>query len=426
MLRLLSTIRKDLLILGRDKGGLAVMFLMPMALITIMSLIQDAPFRDYMELKIPVVLVNKDTGIVGKSIENALDSAKMFDIEKGSFDEEGLKAQVKNGDKKIGIIIPENTTSLMRVHVEHFVQQKLKDAGLGDTTTSKPYNFQASMPDMVVVFAADAKKAFQASVKGILRQSGTQIETQLMMMEFNKAMNNGEEKTGEEKQPKPILGLREVSTIDNPQEALKLNSVQHNVPAWTIFGMFFIVISLSGSVIKERDEGSFMRIRTMPGSYLTVIWGKISAYLFICMIQCVLMIMVGLYLLPMMGLPKLLIGNNVPAIAIVALCGGLAATGFGMMVGTIFKTHQQSSTFGSVSVVILAAVGGIWVPVYVMPEAIRALAEFSPLYWGLSAFHKLFLNNGSIATILPYALKLLLFFIFTIGASFTWNKLKSK
>jgi ABC-2 type transport system permease protein len=107
-----------------------------------------------------------------------------------------------------------------------------------------------------------------------------------------------------------------------------------------------------------------------------------------------------------MGLPTLVIGHNIPAILTVAVSAGLAATGYGILIGTIFRTHQQSSTFGAVSVVIMAALGGIWVPVFVMPESIRFVSEYSPLYWGLSGFHKLFLNGGGLRDILPFALKL--------------------
>ena len=221
-----------------------------------------------------------------------------------------------------------------------------------------------------------------------------------------------------------FVNFNEVSTIDTPKEALQLNSVQHNVPAWTIFGMFFIVISMSGSIIKERDDGSYTRILTMPGSYITVLAGKITAYLFICLIQCLLMLLVGMYLLPHLDLPQLVIGTSVLAIVTTAICTGLAATGYGVMVGTIFSTHQQASTFGAVSVVILAALGGIWVPVYVMPDAIRMFSEFSPLYWALNAFHKIFLNQGTIITVLPYLLKLLLFFICTLLVAFIYNRRK--
>jgi ABC-2 type transport system permease protein len=236
-------------------------------------------------------------------------------------------------------------------------------------------------------------------------------------------LNEGEMDTTDE-EIKDFIQFKETETA-NSIGIHELNSVQHNVPAWTLFGMFFIVISLAGSMIKERTDGSYLRIRTMPGSYLTVMAGKMIAYLLVCLTQCVLMIFTGIYLLPLFGLPQLVIGNNIPAIGLVATCCGLAATGYGILVGTIFNTHQQSSTFGSVSVVILAALGGIWVPVYVMPEIIRLLATYSPLFWGLQAFQSLFLSTGNTADIWFPSLKLLLFFFITLSIAYFINKYKN-
>jgi len=277
--------------------------------------------------------------------------------------------------------------------------------------------------NLEILFSPETKKAFKASILSTLKQATSKIETQTLLELFNKELKQDDEaKSGKAEPMRDFVNFREINTVETPAEALKLNSVQHNVPAWTIFGMFFIVISMSGSIIKERDEGSYTRILTMPGLYITVLAGKIAAYLLICLIQCFLMLMVGIYILPQFGLPQLVIGNSIPAISIVAITTGLAATGYGILVGTIFKTHQQASTFGAVSVIILAALGGIWVPVFVMPESIKIFAEFSPLYWGLSAFHKLFLNEGTIQSILPYACKLVLFFVFTLSFALLYTK----
>ncbi|HLC83341.1 MAG TPA: ABC transporter permease, partial [Bacteroidia bacterium] len=259
-----------------------------------------------------------------------------------------------------------------------------------------------------------------SSIISSLKQSTSKIETQTLLELFNKELKQSD--NGGNEKMKDFVNFKEINTVETPEEALKLNSVQHNVPAWTIFGMFFIVISMSGSIIKERDEGSYTRILTMPGSYITVLTGKISAYLLICLIQCVLMLMVGLYILPHMGLPVLIIGNSILAITVVAVSAGLAATGYGILIGTIFKTHQQASTFGAVSVVILAALGGIWVPVFVMPEYIRMMSEFSPLFWGLSAFHKLFLIGGDLQSVLPQVSKLLAFCFINLGIAYFYNK----
>jgi ABC-2 type transport system permease protein len=429
VLRLLATIHKELIILVRDKGGLAVMFLMPMALITIMALIQDAPFKDYQEMKIPLALVNHDNGKLGKSIEAGLRESKIFEINTKEYSERELKQKVKRGDYEIGILIPEDATKRLEDNVNAFVAKKLAAAGMGGEALpldDKPVTSTDSAIDMKVVFAPTTKKSFRASILGSLKQSASKLETQTLLAIFSNKLNRDTTAIKEQPPMADFIAFTELNAIETPKEALQLNSVQHNVPAWTIFGMFFIVISLAGSIIKERESGSYTRLLTMPGNYLTIMAGKVTAYLVVCLIQCLLMLLVGIYLLPYFGLPWLVIGKNIPAIAIVAASAGLAATGYGIMVGSLFSSQQQSSTFGAVSVVILAALGGIWVPVYVMPDAIRMFAGFSPLYWALTAFHKIFLGDGDIISILPYTAKLIGFFIATIGISYFYNKSQTR
>ncbi len=419
MLRLYSTIQKEMLILLRDKGGLIIMFIMPMAMITLMALIQDAPFRDYQELKIPLLMVNNDKGNLGSTIDSGLYQSKIFEITKLPLSRDEVKQKVKSGEFNIAIIIPENASDLLNSKVSHFVTKKLNEAGLSDSSEIDESKLAADL-SLEILFSPDTKKSFKSSILSSLKQSTSKIETQTLLELFNKELKQSD--NGGNEKMKDFVNFKEINTVETDEEVLKLNSVQHNVPAWTIFGMFFIVISMSGSIIKERDEGSYTRILTMPGSYITVLLGKISAYLLICLIQCVLMLMVGLYILPQMGLPVLIIGNSMIAVCVVAVSAGLAATGYGILVGTIFKTHQQASTFGAVSVVILAALGGIWVPVFVMPEYLRIMSEFSPLYWGLSAFHNLFLSGGNLSTILPHVFKLLAFCFINLGIAYFFNQ----
>lgn len=415
MLRLYYIIRKELLILGRDKGGLAVMFLMPMTLIIIMALIQDAPFKDYQEMKIPMLLVNNDSGTLGKTIHEKLVASKIFEITSSNQNSEIAKQEVKSGIYNVGIIIPSNASKILDKNIKTFVEKKLSEAGLsGDTIKEdiKPEDLNIEL-----FFSSDTKKSFKTSILASLKHAASQIETQSLIHAFSTEIESSTEDS-----IKSFVNFYEEAPKDIAQEALKLNSVQHNVPAWTVFGMFFIVISMAGSIIKERDDGSFLRIKTMPGSFINVLFGKIWAYLLITFIQAILMLLVGLYILPLLDLPQLVIGNNYFALFSIIFCTGLAATGYGVLVGSIFKTHQQSSTFGAVSIVILAALGGIWVPVYVMPESLQTLAEISPLYWSLNAFNNIFLNNASFADIAPWIIKLILFFTLMLLLAFLFGK----
>ena len=157
-------------------------------------------------------------------------------------------------------------------------------------------------------------------------------------------------------------------------------------------------------------------------SYATVLGGKSIVYLGVCLIQFTLMLLVGLYLFPLLGLPKIDVSGKLPMLYTVALFSGLAAIGLGLLLGTIAKTQEQSAPFGAILVVIMAAIGGVWVPVFVMPELMQLLSKISPMNWGLQAFYDVFLRNVDFVKILPKISLLLLFFILTLFIAVIYNR----
>ena len=66
--------------------------------------------------------------------------------------------------------------------------------------------------------------------------------------------------------------------------------------------------------------------------------------------------------------------------------------------------------FGAVSVVIAAAMGGIMMPLYVMPRLMQQASILSPLNWGLEAFQTLLVRSGTLADIAPQVVALLTLF----------------
>ena len=126
----------------------------------------------------------------------------------------------------------------------------------------------------------------------------------------------------------------------------------------------------------------------------------------------------------MLGLPTLVLGNSFLGIAILTLATAFAATGYGIMVGTLASTEQQGAIMGSLSILLLSALGGIWVPTYVMPEAMRSISSFSPLNWSLDGYYNLFLRGYGVKDILVDAAKLISFFIATMAIASLVNRAK--
>jgi ABC-2 type transport system permease protein len=81
------------------------------------------------------------------------------------------------------------------------------------------------------------------------------------------------------------------------------------------------------------------------------------------------------------------------------MCGWCAAS-YAICVGVLSKTQEQSNGFGAVSIVLLAAIGGILVPSFAMPTSFRFIMQLSPLHWALEAYYGLFLEGGNLKDIL--------------------------
>jgi ABC-2 type transport system permease protein len=421
-MKLLYSIYKEYKVLTRDRAGLAITFIMPTVLILIITLIQDTTFRSVNEASIPLLIVDRDHDSLSRTLEASLTKSKFFVITKKQLTDEQTKTEIAKGSFFIGIIIPENTSKVLRQKSSARVA-KLLNSFSGDST-AKAEPIDTSKLKVQLYFDPITKKSFKTTISNSIERIISQIEMQSMVSSLNDKMQESFPLATPSKfETTPLVTITEEYASYNNSTIIP-NSVQHNVPAWTLFAMFFICIPLAGNIIKERDDGSAFRLLTMPGSYMIVILGKMLTYVFVSLIQFALMLCVGVFILPLLGLPQLNIGNNLPVLFLVAFSSGLAATGFGLLVGTIATTHDQASLFGAVFVIILAAIGGIWVPTFVMPEVMKKISVISPLNWGLEAFYGIFLRNFGFKEIFPEVAKLMTFFLATLGGSYLYQKYK--
>ena len=426
MYKLWMSIYKEFLLLKRDFGGLIILFVMPLVLIITITLIQDSTFRTVTESKIPVILVDNDKGEISKTVIENLNKSGQFEII-SSLDGKDLteitaKEAVFKGKFQLAIIIPSNLSKDLQLKVNQNVDKIVSNFGIGEVSETK----KDSLPQKIdkkevrLYFDPATQSTFKSNVKSSIDKMISQIETKSIYATFQDQLGEGDAPIFEQES---FITFKEIMpTVDN-KEVLP-NSVQHNVPAWTLFAIFFIIVPLSINIVKEKGQGTQIRLLTNPVPYSIVIAGKTITYLVICMIQFYLMVLVGMYLFPYLSLPTLDLDGKFFLMSVVALFSGLAAIGFGILLGTIAKTQEQSAPFGATSVVILAAIGGVWVPVFAMPKVMQVISHISPMNWGLNAFYDVLLRKADAVEILPEIFLLLLFFIITIFIAIQYDKKK--
>ncbi|WP_456439642.1 ABC transporter permease [Psychroserpens sp.] len=419
MHKLLASTYKEFLLLTRDVGGIAILFIMPLVLIVTITLIQDSTFKIVNETKIPILLVDNDRGTVSETIKKGLDESNIFDVINIEI-EEDAKNLVFKGTNQLAIIIPKNLSSGLEKKINQNVEDILSKFGIDEEEKTQKGSFIAK--EVKLYFDPATQFSFKNSVKNEIDKMISKIETQSIYNAFQKQITDDPKEVIFETEN--FISFKEILPKKN-DEIIIPNSVQHNVPAWALFAIFFIIVPLSINIVKEKSQGTFVRLRTNPVSYLTVLGGKTVVYLAVCLIQFVLMLLIGVYLFPAIGLPTLSVSGKLPLLFIVAFFAGLAAVGLGLLLGTLSKTPEQSAPFGATFVVILAALGGVWVPVFVMPEFMQTLSNISPMNWGLNAFYDVFLRNSSLLDIIPEITLLFLFFIITTLIAIVYNENKN-
>lgn len=409
MKKLSASIRKELLLLINDKVGLLLMYLMPVLLVFIITLVQDSTFKLVNENKLELLVVNDDAGDLGDTlIAQLVRSGTFVIVTKNNLSEKQIQAHLLDGDELIAIKIPHNFSEALKSKASNISTGMLLEFEMADSS-----DFVKAPTDFPLVMYYDPvlQESFRFSILSTLHTYIGVLENRLMIEQLYTTMGYEKVPADMEKRfAENHLQIEEQSASTSGHEIIP-NSTQHNVPAWSIFAMFFMVISLGGNIVKERLSGSFIRLQTIPASFSLVLLSKTITYLGVAMTQLALIFALGKFVFPHLGLPALSLPSNIAGLILVSALSAMAAISFALLVGTYAKTQEQANGFGAVSVIILAAIGGIWVPSFVMPAYLQSIGKMSPLHWCLEGYYTLFLKGGDWYLLLPALLFLIIFIL---------------
>jgi len=405
MHKLWASTYKEFLLLTRDVGGLAVLFLMPLLLVITITTIQDNTFKSIQAAKIPILLVDNDKGEVSQNINENLNISNLFEVVQNN-NEVQVKELVHKGEYKMAIVIPENLSKDLNKKIEENVEGILAKFGLEEENIPM-VKTKIQPKEVRLYFDPATQQSFKGSVRSSINQMIAKIESKTIYKAFQEQLTDDESEVIFD--TAQFISFKEIDPNDG-RKPLSPNSTQHNIPAWTLFAIFFIMLPLGINMVKEKNQGTFVRLRTNPVSYATVLGGKTLVFLSVALVQFALMLLVGVYLFPAIGLPQLEVTGRLPLLFTVAFFAGLAAVGLGLLLGTLAKTQEQSAP---------------WIPVFAMPKLMQSLSQLSPMNWGLSAFYDVFLRDVGFVEILPEISLLSLFFIATISVAIMYNKRKN-
>ena len=276
---LAAAITKELKLLSRDLHGVAVLFVMPILFMLIMSAALSSS-RENLNPDAQIVLLGKPGSRLNQQFLQALQNEK-------------LKVQLADKSR-----LTEFQVALQRGEADLLLLNPNDEA----TPLEKEQPLRLWLQP-------DADRGWLLGIKGLMRQHYTRarlaqyFDGNEIVLDNNKnpAVRRIQDQVNKELDDKfgqieTYLGreMWQETYLNRQGEAVEQpNSVQHSVPAWLIFGMFFIMIPLSNVMAMERQTNTLTRLNMARATAWKLLAAKLIPYFLINQLQFAGMIALG-------------------------------------------------------------------------------------------------------------------------------------
>jgi len=370
--QILAIVIKEMQVLWRDREALVLLFAMPLFFILVMSWalegVYEAGTRDR---PIDVLVVNEDQGEAVGKILSDLEAAGGLHLlaapEGGPLSRGDAERLIRKGSYSLALVF---------------------GPGVFDALAKGDPGRPETGPEVLLLFDPAANRPILSSIQGTIEAV---VQRHVLAARLGPFMGGAE---GEAFQSLPdrVRAL----PVAGKARARRPTSTEQHVPAYAIFGVFFIVLTLASGMLREKQDGTFRRVLTAPLTRTALLLGKLVPYYLINLVQIALMFGIGV---AVYGIRL----GNLCALAVVSLALAAAANGLGLLVASIGRTEAQVNGLSVLLAVTLSALGGMMVPTFVMPDGLRLLSRFTPHAWALDGYHDAMIRGLGVVDVLPEA-----------------------
>lgn len=388
---ILAVAGKELQVISKDRGSLAVLFLLPLLLSSLLgsagNAFAGADGEEGSSISIDAVLVNQDEGMYGQQIALALEDIEQLSLQKVALASDA-DSLVADGEAIGAIIIPadfsQKIDQYQPVTIQLIVDPTREQGGdiiagiinqVADEITvvgEISYGIRSVFLESGVLDSAppELQKASEAQALGaILSQLQTMRQSPLITV-------SSEDLEGVESEQFDIFG--------------------YYVPNFAVLFAFVLIAVIASTILREKEEGSFRRLVAAPISRSAIIGGKMLAYMTVIVLQVVVLFSVGNIAF---GMP---LGESALGLLIMTIALALSASALGLLLATLSKSSSQADTAGTVLSISLGGLGGCIVR-FPPDSFMGKLSLAIPHGHALKAFHGLLNFGDGVVDILPEA-----------------------
>lgn len=355
--RVAALARASALTLRRDPLGLALTFVLPLALFSIFAAVfgglDDAGRRPVRA----ALAVEDDSDAARRFVEKVDASGLVREVGRPSSREEA-EAIVRAGAAGGAIVVPR---------------------GFGDALEALSLGEEGADAE-VLLLANGADPIASQALAGLVRSVTLEL--------------GAEELAGE-----PIEGgsALKVTVTDVIGRAGKRPSIAHFAAGLGVMFLLFSLCGRSGLLLDERDSGVLLRARAAGASMTEVLVAHGAFLAVLGTLQVTAMFCWGALAF---GL-DLFTQRHLAGFLLVTPASALAAAAFALVLATACRTRSQLQGVSAVVVLVVSALAGSMVPRFLMPDALQDAGRLLFNAWALDAYQAIFWYEAAPASLLP-------------------------
>jgi ABC-type multidrug transport system permease subunit len=378
---MLKLFKKDLKLFFHDQRSVILTFLLPLILITLFALAYGA-IGEYDGRSKPVDLLVTDLDQTGysKNIVARIDSLK--DIRIIESDPVKSREMVIKGKYACSLIINkgyQDSLEAGKVSPVELIYDRSREMEISIIQQNLIRTLMTSTNEIII------KKNIEKYIQELFPDDDNEISEDIFRSVAKNGINENVIKWT------PIVGTKNDT---------RLGLIQA-VAGTAILMLLFSVAGVGTSILEEKENGTINRLLYSPLKGSTILYSKMLFAFFISVLQLTTMFLFAWLVF------KMDLSVNILALILMIIATSFAVSGLGIFLAAVAKTRQQAQNLSTIIILVMSAIGGSMIPLFIMPPILQKIALLSVNYWGIQGFYDIFWRVLPLAEILPKIIILL-------------------
>jgi ABC-2 type transport system permease protein len=406
-----SIVRTALVSLRRDRGALALSFVLPIGFFSIFAVIFGGQRESTPKLKVIVADEDHSTAsqrlLRGLAAEGSLvvqrKPAAKKGVEQPEYTAASAEAAVRDGAAPVAVIVPkgfgEHPISFGPATDEGSRVQLLKDssdvvapqvvAGLLQKVV------MTSLPDLM---AEQGSKYMDEETGGFTPEQRKRVDAGLDRLRKRQAGEQAGTAAASSTGSGEILPVHVRDVVGmNKQNPM----VSFYAAAIGVMFLLFTASGTAGSLLEEAENGTLDRVLSSQVNMTTLLAGKLTFSTLLAFSQLVLMFLWA------WAVFHLDLWTHIPGFVVMGLSTAFAVGAFGMLLASVCGTRAQLGALSTLVILLMSSIGGSMFPRYLMPEAIQKAGLLTLNAWAIDGFTKVFWRDEPVTHLWPQVAVLL-------------------